>query len=936
MIEHNIDSDPTYIGSLNYSGADATVDSSTHKRGIGPNSEKAPRSGLAAMLSSASRLSSVFPVVIGLLITMVCLTPHRALAGDSNLTRFTLPNGLRVVIQEDHSKKVVGVQYWVLVGSADEEESERGISHLMEHMAFKGTARRGLGQIAEEVEMLGGKTNAYTSWDRTVFYVTAPSDGAYKALDILTDAVFHPTMDPKELEKEKQVVLEEILEGEERPGRKLSKLLYGTAYTASPYKYPVIGYRQSVQSFTRDKMMEFRNRWYVPQNMELIVVGDVDPGKMRDEIVKLAGDSRAVPFFRRPRAVEPVQSEARVAVVKDSNTRETRMKMAFHIPSMSGADVAELEVLAQILGGGDSSRLVKVVKREKQLVHSISASSNTPKEPGVFVISATLDGKNLDEAVKAIMEEVLRVGDKPPSEAELARAKTGVEAGVLNARETVEGVAWFLGTFETQMGNAESEDNYLKLVRGVSAEEASNVARKYLRPPNVSLVVLMPQKDSPDAKEADLAKLIKEYQPTAVASKASASEEKVVFRKLANGIRVALRPDKSNPILAVRVAFLGGKRFDREKTQGEMGFVARMLDKGAGDLDENQIAEKIQDMGGWINGFCQHDSLGFGASFFSRNLEPGLELVRKVYVDPTFPESAMERERKLVLNQIRTAPDRPISYAVKRLNENLFAGHPYGFDQDGKPETIKALTRRDLIDAYKSVSAPSNTVITCVGDMDVDKTLAAIERLFGDIPDRRHAKPKIVPAAPIKARIDKTVRMARAKGHVAIGFRATTYKDADRYPLEVLNNVLSGMGGRLFRELRDKEALAYTVASFVWPGCDSGGFVFYMGTDASKVDRAQTGLFREIERVRTIPISDEELKRATTNLIGRQKMSLQSSSSRAQYTALNVLYGLGDDFEDEYAERISKVTKEQVLEAAKKYLDPNRAVALRIVPEKKS
>lgn len=179
-------------------------------------------------------------------------------AMEGGLKHFTLPNGLEVFVKEDPARKVASIQMWVMVGSADEIDSERGISHLIEHMAFKGTARRGVGQVAVEIEALGGDMNAYTSWDETVFFVTVPSNAASDGMDILTDAVLNPSIDQGELEKEKQVVLEEILEGEERPERKASKLIFETAYTKSPYKFPVIGYREAVSKFTRDDIMGFR------------------------------------------------------------------------------------------------------------------------------------------------------------------------------------------------------------------------------------------------------------------------------------------------------------------------------------------------------------------------------------------------------------------------------------------------------------------------------------------------------------------------------------------------------------------------------------------------------------------------------------------------------------------------------------------------------
>ena len=247
-------------------------------------------------MAQFDRLTSI----VGWMLAAVLLwiVPINANAMEEKLKHFTLPNGLDVFIKEDHARKVASIQLWVMVGSADEERSELGISHVIEHMAFKGTERRGVGQIAAEVEALGGETNAYTSWDETVFHITVPSSATSQGLDILTDAVLRPAIDPKELDKEKQVVLEEILEGEERPERVASKQLFKTAYVSNPYKWPVIGYKEDVEKFTQQNILDFRKKWYVPDNMFLLVIGDVDTAKLRRRNRALLGRLQSRRFFQ--------------------------------------------------------------------------------------------------------------------------------------------------------------------------------------------------------------------------------------------------------------------------------------------------------------------------------------------------------------------------------------------------------------------------------------------------------------------------------------------------------------------------------------------------------------------------------------------------------------------------------------------------------------
>lgn len=861
------------------------------------------------------------------------LIPTKSDAMESRLKRFTLPNGLQVFVNEDHARKVATIQLWVMVGSADEVGPELGISHLIEHMAFKGTERRGVGKIAAEIEALGGETNAYTSWDETVFHVTVPSSEVSAGMDILTDAVLHPTIDAGEVEREKQVVIEEILEGEERPDRKASKLLFKTAYIKSPYQYPIIGFKDLVEKMTRDDILAFRKKWYVPENMFLLVVGDVDTAKVRDEAERLTADLKPTGFFRPPKPEEPVQDKIRTSILRDANTRETRLGMAFHIPSMQSADVNALDLVGDILGSRESSRLIRVLKKEKGLVNSISAYALTPKSPGIMVISAGLDSKNLEVATRAILEEVALLGKQAPSPEELERAKVHIESQHIYARETVQGMARSIGSFQADIGDAYYEEKYLTLNRAVTPEQISAAVKKYLVPPNVSLSVLLPENDLQGLKEDALDQLISPFRAAVAATSEEAAKGAVVTRTLENGIRVVLAPDDSNPVVAFRIAFLGGKRFENKDNEGIMYFISQMLTKGTGKMTEVDIARKVEDMGGRLSGFSGYDSFGLSASFFGRYVDDGLKLLAELVTYPTFPEDKLERERGLIINRIRTEPDRPVEYAIKVLNEEVFPHHPYGFVKEGTLATVSGFTAQDLKQNYERYAVPANMVITAVGEMNVQEIMGKIEAAFGGIPAKKLDAPVVPAEQPITKERNKVVRIPRAKAHLAAGFRGTTLSAEDRYPLEVLNNILAGQGGRLFLQLRDKESLAYTVTSFVRPGIDPGVFAFYMACEESKLDQAVQGLFRQVELIRKEPVSDEELKRGITNLVGNHLISLQSSWSRAENTALNTLYGLGYDYDKEYIKKISAVTADDVLKAARKYLDPGKCAMVKIVPE---
>lgn len=855
-------------------------------------------------------------------------------AMEGKLNRFTLSNGLEVYVKEDHARKVAAIQLWVMVGSADEEPSERGLSHLLEHMAFKGTERRDVGKIAAEVEALGGEINAYTSWDETVYYITAPSTEVNQALDILTDAVLKPKIDPTELAKEKQVVLEEILESEERPERKASKLLMKTVFTKSPYQYPIIGFKDTVEKISREDIVSFRKKWYVPENMFFLIVGDVDTNKLLPELEKLTEWLKPTGFFRPPRAVEPPQKEIRTVSLRDNNSRETRLHMAFHIPAIKANDVNALDLVGDILGARDSSRLVKTLKKDKALVNSISAYALTPKDPGIMVISATLDAQNLEIVTRTIMEEISRLASENPSKDELERAKVHIESQHIYARETVQGMCRSIGSFRADLGDAYYEEKYLTLIRAVTPEEISQATKTYLFAPNVTISVLLPEESSKDFNVSSLAPIVESFGslPTATAGD-NGNQYKAHETTLSNGIKVVLLRDDSNPAVSLRIAHQGGKRYETRESEGIMNFISQMLPKGAGNFDEAQIFNQVEDMGGRLAGFSGYDSFGLSATFFSRFLYDGLELLAKIHKEPTFPDDKLERERLLIINRIKTEPDRPIQYAFSELNKILFRNHPYGFNKEGTISTVAGFSSADLKETYKRFAAPGNTVITVVGEMDPQKTLKKITELFGSIPSRKFEPPAVAAETPLTGVNEQKIFIPRAKAHIAVGFPSVSIYDPDRYALEVLNNLLSGQGGRLFLQLRDRESLAYVVASFVRPGVDPGLFGFYIACETLKVDKALNGLFREIDKVRSASLTDKEIKDSINNLVGNHLINLQSSWSRSENSALNTLYGLGYNYDAEYVRKISGVTLQDVNRVADKYLNPEKCAILKILPD---
>ncbi|HEU5361606.1 MAG TPA: pitrilysin family protein, partial [Candidatus Deferrimicrobiaceae bacterium] len=414
-----------------------------------------------------------------------------AAGGGKLIEKFTLGNGLTVVLRENHSSPVVAVQVWVKAGSATEPEKSAGMSHILEHMAFKGTKQRGPGQIAREVEALGGEINAYTSFDQTVYHITISGRFLGNALDILADTLGNSVFDEGELEREKEVVIEELRRSEDNPGRVNGKAMFREAYRVHPYGRPVIGYDNTIRKITRDDLLAYFARYYYPGNMVLVITGDVDPGKARPLIEKafLPLATHAAPPDRVP--PEPPQRETRVRV-QERNAKRAYLDIGFHGPSVRDEEVFAWDLLGMILGGGQTSRLYHEVKDVRGLVDSVSSYAYTPKDPGVLIVSATAASEKAKEALREILFQTFRLAAALPEGQELARAKTSTESDFVYSLESQGQLARHVGFFETTLDDGGFEQKYIQKIRAVTAGDIVAVARKYLKPDNLTVAAVVP------------------------------------------------------------------------------------------------------------------------------------------------------------------------------------------------------------------------------------------------------------------------------------------------------------------------------------------------------------------------------------------------------------------------------------------------------------
>jgi len=847
------------------------------------------------------------------------LSPH--------LHKKVFENGLTLLVKETPGVNVATVQIWVKTGSVYEEANEAGITHLIEHMIFKGTPTRGPGGVARDIEELGGKINAYTSYEYTVYHATLSARHWAAAMEVLTDAIFHSSFDPEELAREKKVVLEEIRMRNDRPTIKLFQALMTEAYTTHPYRLPIIGTMESVSSFSRADILRYMDRHYHPEDFAVVVVGNVKVAEVVDKVKSLMADRPAGKQDQPVLPVEPPQRQAHLFLLEEE-INQTHLALAFPISRFDNPDTPVLDVLTQILGQGETSRLYDQLRNNKGLVYRIDASAFTPRDAGLLEITATLDTDKVLPAISAALEEIFKLKYQSVSDEELERAKRYLESDFIFNQERVEGQAKVLGSFEFLAGDPR-ENDYLEKVQLVSRADIKRVANKYFTATSLTAGVLSPRGKRPALSKAGLQEMLAKAEKGAIESLPpslipEAYLTNVHTFKLPNGIRLLVREDRDIPTVAIRVVFPGGQMAETTDTNGASAFISEILPKGTKKLSAQEVAVKVADMAGNLSGFNGKNTFGVKAEFLSRFFPAGFELVRDIVITPAFNAEEAEKIRPELLAQIKQQEDSLPSLAFREFNRLLFKSHPYALNTLGSEAMIAQFTTEQLKTIYEKQARPDRMIITVAGDVNAEQVRDAAEKLFagwaGTPIDSQLTESSFPPPKPPKKPELFTLSRDKEQVHIIIGFIGASLTSDDRWALEVLDTVLSGQSGRLFMELRDKKSLAYSLSSFSMLGLGTGSFGIYIGTSPEKKENAIKAVWQELSRIQEELISGEELQKAKNSLISEYEMGLQTRSSQALELALAEIYGLGQDFGNRYLREISAVTPEKVLEVARKYI----------------
>jgi zinc protease len=853
----------------------------------------------------------------------------------ATVRRTTLPNGLRVLVRRDASAPVVAIVTYVSAGYFDETDDVIGIAHVLEHMYFKGTPTRGVGEIARQTKAVGGYLNAATIYDHTSYYTVLPSSSFAAGLDVQFDAYANSLIDADELARELEVIIQEAKRKADNPGAVATETLFELLHDRHRIRRWRIGREPGLRALSRDAMLRFYRNFYHPGNTVLVVVGDVDPDEAMTEIEARYGGLAAGTPARIPGPAEEGTAGFRHREWS-GDIGQTQIAFGWRTPPTLDDATPGLDLLGTILGSGRASRLYRAV-REQKLASSVSAYDYTPTSIGVFVIHAESPAERAAEAARAIWAQIRDIRENGVSEGELTRAKRVYEARWVRRLEDMEGQANYLAEWEA-LGDWTQGDDYLRRALAVTTDDIKALARRFLDPDQAGVIVYRPKDSAEIASDAAAMRAFLDDAPAArvepaapptlvvptlaAGLRAEREEGGVHVFRTASGIPVLVRR-KAGALVHAGVYTLGGARDEPLEQAGLTSLLVRTALKGTTRRTALQIAEEAELLGGTVTGSAGVESFGWTINVPARYAAQAIELLADVVQHPTIPDDAVETERAIALADLVALRDDMYRYPVRLATQAAFAGHPYGVPPTGDERTLPTITPAMLRDWHRARVLEAPAMIAVVGDAEPEELAALAAGAFGGLRGG-DVSSLDVPAWP-KALVQRIEQREKAQTALALLFAGPSRRDDARFATAMIAGVASGLGGRFFDELRDKQSLGYTVHAFATERALAGAFVSYIATSPEKEEIARRGLLDEFGKLRDEPVTAKELEQAQTYALGVHAIRQQSGGAVLGEIVDAYLFGrLGELAE--FESRVKGVTAEEMRGIARTYFVEERRV----------
>lgn len=855
---------------------------------------------------------------------------------------YKLDNGQNVIIKEVHDNPIVVIDTWIKTGSINENDENNGVAHFLEHLFFKGTPKHPAKEFDNILESKGAVTNAATSKDYTHYYILIPSKYFNLALDLHSDMLLNPMIPRKELEKERKVVLEEISKNNDSPLTILYKNMIQGFYKIHPYKRDVIGTKDVIDTISREQIFDFYNKWYTPDKMTTVIVGDVDTQKALEEVKA---------YFNKPAEKNNKEKNieykidkrpaAQVQKVVKSDVETGYILVGFKgCHPITSKDTYALDVAATILGEGKSSRLYKSLKEQKQLVHSISAVHSSLRDDSIFYISSNFVTDDTEKLKNSIFEEIDKLGKTELTQEELQKAKNIIERDTYYSRESVSNIAEEIGYTVTLTGNMDFYKNYLEKINKVTAADVKKVVKEYLNKDFAVISIVLPENGIQNSQEAiqeenniqdncNTDEIINKSdtqdnnEPEKNYSAKVISQNKDTIKyELENGAILVITKNTANDIIAMEMTSRGGNSL--EKIPGTALLTAQAMLKGTKKYNKQQLSLLLEDNGIRLSPSAKGDSFSLVAKYTKNEKDSALDIFKEVSMNALLSECEIERVKSDRMNSIKIRKNTPDSLAFDEFQTALWEGTPYGNTGKVLEKTIPSITQKDIREFYSNLFPAENVVISINGNIDNQEYINYFTKLL-----KNSTKPKIklsdykVKFKPLQKNKTVSIKKESQASWIIAGWLTDgVTNEKDCAALQIIDSILgSGMSSRLFTNLRDEQGLAYQVGSTFSSNYNKGVFAIYIATNPKNEQTAKDGMFAEIEKLKKEFVTNKELSEAKDKLLGNFVLSIETNMDKASLINSLEITDRGYNFIDKYPDLINSVTVQDIIKTANKYFN---------------
>ncbi|MGH7702689.1 MAG: M16 family metallopeptidase [Gemmatimonadales bacterium] len=850
-------------------------------------------------------------------------------AWTAGVRREVLSNGLTVLVQRDDSAPVVAVVTHVKAGFFDEPDRWVGISHVLEHMFFKGTARRGVGEIARATKAAGGYLNASTSYDHTTYFTVLPASGLETALAIQADALIHSVIDPGELVRELQVIIQEAKRKLDNPGALTHETLHEVMFDHHRIRRWRIGREVDLARFSRDDLWNYYRSRYVPARTIVALVGDLDEERALELARRAYGAWPAEPGANDPSPEEPPRSGVRSRTLR-GDVSQGELVVGWRTVPPLHPDSTALDLGAAVLSAGRGSWLYQSL-RETGRATWVSAGNYAPTELGVFSVSAEFDVPHQPTVLARVAEAVARLALLGPAEQELDRARALLLTRWARRMESMDGRAASLAAAEALEGVALLDREYGQLAT-LGPDAVRLAAARYLHPDDLSAVAYLPEHRGDDLTEARVqaafaVTALARQGPTTAAT-APAGPARRVPGSVRGGVRhtplpgldLLVRRKQGVPTVHLGM-YVPRLRLDPPDKAGIGTLTVRSAIRGAGEFDATSLAFAFERLGGTLGSSTALDWLGFGTTLMADRLATAAGLFNLVFAQPSYRDADVEAERSLMAQEALQVADDMFRYPFQLAFRTAFGDAGYGLPSLGLPETIGTITPAEVRSWHASQLAGRRAVVVAVGDIEPERASEELAGVFRDYPAcREEEETGTVSWAPGDTPREQVVPRQKTQSAVAMVFPGPSRRDPRRSAAEVWAAVASGLGGRLFEALRDRRSLAYTVMASAWQKGRAGALVTYIATSPERETEAREAMLEELRRFEREEIAEEERSRAVNYLAGQAEVNRQSGAAVASELVEAWLIGGGLDDVEDPAARFRAVTAAEVREVAEQGL----------------